>query len=594
MSNPIEKNSFVVYRRLLDYVRPHLWRFAIAVTGMVGYALTMAVASAIPYLTINGLSSKREIILDSDRIPHLPVALNVHFSATWLPLIIFAVIGLRSFFGYMVDYQMTNIGLRAVKKVREDLFAHLTRLSSDFYTQGRTGDFLSRITNDVSSIQAAVTDVLTDLIKQPLTVLFLLPPVVLWGGTSGVVAIAVFSVVAIPITIFGKSLRRTTKKMQERTGDITSFIGESLMGMAIVKAFNQENRMVEKFNSINKSVFDHYKKTVRVSILQRPLIEMMGALGAALAIGMSMNTFTPERFTSFLAALFLLYEPVKKISKVNNTIQQSVAAGQRIFEILDEVPSVRDLPGAVNFKEPVREIRYENLTFRYPTGPDIFTNFNLKIQAGEVVALVGQSGSGKSTLANLLPRFYDPAGGSISINGTDLRKMTLHSLRSMIAIVTQDTILFNGTVRENIAYADPAAPLEKVIAAAQAAQAHDFISAMPNGYDTNIGERGMNLSGGQRQRLSIARAILKDPPILVLDEATSNLDTHSEFEVQIALENLMRARTVLVIAHRLSTVKKANRIIVMREGKIAEEGTHDGLLKSGGLYKDLYDLQFKV
>ena len=207
---------------------------------------------------------------------------------------------------------------------------------------------------------------------------------------------------------------------------------------------------------------------------------------------------------------------------------------------------------------------------------------------------MGQSGSGKSTLANLLPRFYDPAGGSISINGTDLRKMTLHSLRSMIAIVTQDTILFNGTVRENIAYADPAAPLEKVIAAAQAAQAHDFISAMPNGYDTNIGERGMNLSGGQRQRLSIARAILKDPPILVLDEATSNLDTHSEFEVQIALENLMRARTVLVIAHRLSTVKKANRIIVMREGKIAEEGTHDGLLKSGGLYKDLYDLQFKV
>ncbi len=588
-----EKKALVIYARLLEYIRPHLWRFAIAVSGMVGYALTMALVSAIPYLTISGLSSKREIILNSDRIPNLPLALNIHFSAAWLPVIIFGVMGLRSLFGYIVDYQMTNIGLRAVKKVREDLFAHLTKLSSDFYSQGRTGDFLSRITNDVTSIQGAVTDVLTDLIKQPLTVLFLLPPVILWGGKSGIVAIAVFSVVAIPIAIFGKSLRRTTKKMQERTGDITSFIGESLMGMAIVKAFNQENRMIQKFNSINKSVFDHYKKTVRISILQRPFIEMMGALGAALAIGMSMNDFTPERFTSFIAALFLLYEPVKKISKVNNTIQQSVAAGQRIFEILDTVPSVRDLPGAVDFKEPVRQISYENLTFRYPTGPEIFKNFNFKIRAGEVVALVGQSGSGKSTLANLLPRFYDPASGSIKVNDTDLRKMTLHSLRAMIAIVTQDTVLFNGTVRENIAYADPSASSEAVIAAAQAAQAHDFISAMPNGYDTNIGERGMNLSGGQRQRISIARALLKNPPILILDEATSNLDTHSEFEVQVALENLMRARTVLVIAHRLSTVKKASRIIVLREGKIMEEGAHDALLKSGGLYKDLYDLQFR-
>lgn len=594
MSDKKETHSLVIYRRLLEYIRPHLWRFAIAIGGMVGYALTMALVSAIPYLTISGLSSKREIILNSDRIPNLPLALNFHFSAAWLPAIIFGMIALRSLFGYIVDYQMTNIGLRAVRKVREDLFAHLTRLSSDFYTQGRTGDFLSRITNDVTSIQGAVTDVLTDLIKQPLTVLFLLPPVILWGGKSGVVAITVFSIVAIPIAIFGKSLRRTTKKMQERTGDITSFIGESLMGMAIVKAFNQENRMIEKFNSINKNVFDFYKKTVRVSILQRPFIEMMGALGAALAIGMSMNTFTPERFTSFLAALFLLYEPVKKISKVNNTIQQSVAAGQRIFEILDEVPSVRDMPGAVEFNEPVREVSYENVTFRYPTGPEILSNFNLKAKAGEVLAIVGQSGSGKSTLVNLLPRFYDPAGGAVMVNGTDLRKMTLHSMRAMIAIVTQETILFNGTVRENIAYANPAASLEQVQAAAQAAQAHEFISALPLGYDTSIGERGMNLSGGQRQRVSIARALLKNPPILILDEATSNLDTQSEFEVQIALENLMKGRTVFVIAHRLSTVKKANRIIVMREGEIMEEGTHEGLLKSGGLYKDLYDLQFRA
>lgn len=589
-----EKNSMVIYRRLLEYIRPHLWRFGVAVVAMVGYALTMALASAIPYLTISGLSNKREVVLNSQTFPHVHLPIDIHFSVAWLPALIFGIIGLKSFFDYVLNYQMTNVGIRAIKKVREDLFAHLTKLSSDFYSSGRTGDFLSRITNDVSAIQGAVTDVLTDLVKQPITILCLLPPVFLWGGVGGLVAVAVFSVVAFPIVMLGKTLRRTTKKMQERTGEITSFIGESLMGMAIIKAFNQEKRMIDRFNTINKSVFDHYKKTIRVSIFQRPMIEMMGAAGAALAIGISIDKFTPERFTSFLVALFLLYEPVKKISKVNNTIQQSVAAGARIFEILDEVPSVRDVDGAVEFKESVKEISYSNLTFHYPTGPNIFSNFNLRIKAGEVVALVGQSGSGKSTLANLLPRFYDPSSGSIQINGTDIRKMTLQSLRALIAIVTQDTVLFSGTVRENIAYSDPNAPIEKVVAAAKAAQAHDFIMAAPHGYDTNIGERGMNLSGGQRQRLSIARALFKDPPILILDEATSNLDTHSESEVQIALENLMRGRTVLVIAHRLSTVKKANRILVLREGKIMEEGTHDALLQKRGLYKDLYDLQFSA
>ncbi len=594
MSNPIEKNSVVIYRRLLEYIRPHLWRFAIAVVCMVGYAITVALASAIPYLTISGLTNKREVILSSQVISHLPFEFDIRFDVFWLPILIFAIIGFKSFFDYVLNYQMTNVGIRAVRKVREDLFAHLTQLSSDFYSRGRTGDFLSRITNDVSAIQGGVTDVLTDLVKQPITVLFLLPPVFLWGGPSGLIAVGVFSIVALPIVILGKSLRRTTKKMQERTGEITAFIGESLMGMTIVKAFNQENRMIDKFNSINRTVFDHYKKTIRVTILQRPMIEMIGAAGAALAVGMSVDQFTPERFTSFLVALFLLYEPVKKISKVNNTIQQSVAAGQRIFEILDEVPSVRNLPGAVDFKEPVRGVVYDKISFKYQTGGEIFSDFSLSVKAGEVLAIVGQSGSGKSTLVNLLPRFYDPSAGSVRVNGTDLRNMTLKSLRDMIAIVTQDTILFNGTVRENIAYANPQASMAEVETAAKAAQAHTFISAMPQGYDTNIGDRGMNLSGGQRQRLSIARALLKNPPILILDEATSNLDTQSEFEVQIALENLMKGRTVFVIAHRLSTVKKANRIIVMRHGKVIEEGTHDVLLAKNGIYKDLYDLQFSA
>lgn len=594
MAEKKESHSFEIYRRLLEYIRPHLWRFGIAVVCMVGYAITVALASAIPYLTISGLTNKREVILSSQVISHLPFEFDIRFDVIWLPVLIFVIIGFKSFFDYVLNYQMTNVGIRAVRKVREDLFAHLTQLSSDFYSRGRTGDFLSRITNDVSAIQGGVTDVLTDLVKQPITVLCLLPPVFLWGGPSGLIAVGVFSVVALPIVILGRSLRRTTKKMQERTGEITAFIGESLMGMAIVKAFNQENRMIKKFNSINSTVFEHYKKTIRVTILQRPMIEMIGASGAALAVGMSVDQFTPERFTSFLVALFLLYEPVKKISKVNNTIQQSVAAGQRIFEILDEVPSVRDLPNAICFKEPVREVVYDKICFKYQTGGEIFSDFSLSVKAGEVLAIVGQSGSGKSTLVNLLPRFYDPSSGAVRVNGTDLKDMTLKSLRDMIAIVTQDTILFNGTVRENIAYANPQASMGEVETAAQAAQAHTFISAMPQGYDTNIGDRGMNLSGGQRQRLSIARALLKNPPILILDEATSNLDTQSESEVQIALENLMKGRTVFVIAHRLSTVKKANRIIVMRHGKVIEEGTHDVLLAKNGIYKDLYDLQFSA
>lgn len=590
----MKQSSIKIYTRLLAYVKPHLWRFWIAIACMVGYSITMSFASAIPYMTISGLSNKREVVINSESIPHLPFELNIHFPAIWIPILIFVIIGLRSLFDYILRYQMASVGIRTIRKVREDLYAHLTTLSSDFYSKGRTGDFLSRITNDVQSIQGAVTDVLTDLIKQPIVIIGLIPAVIMWGGPSGFIAVLIFPVVAIPIVILGKSLRRTTKVMQERTADITAFIGETLAGMHIVKAFNREQTEIEHFNKINKSVFDFFKKTIRVTIVQRPLIEVMAAGGAAMAIWYSIDTFSPERFTSFVASLFLLYEPMKKLSKVNSTIQQSIASGERIFEILDCEPTIQDRSNAYDFRDKIQTVGFDRVSFAYVEGDDVLKNISFEVKAGEVYAFVGASGAGKSTLVNLVPRFYDPRAGRIMFNGKDIREFTLKSLRDQIGIVSQDTILFNGTIRDNIAYGNPAASIEKVKAAAEAAHADHFIEELPNGYDTELGERGMKLSGGQRQRVAIARALLKNAPILILDEATSHLDTESEREVQKALENLMQGRTSFVIAHRLSTIQRANKIIVMHDGEIIQSGTNDDLLKAGGIYKKLYDLQFNL
>lgn len=596
-SRTVKKNqqsAFKIYKRLLRYVRPYLWRIGVAIFSMFGYAATVSLASAIPYLTISGFADKKEVIFSSQDIGHLPFDFDIRFAVIWLPMLIFGVLLFKNLFDYIVRYQMASVGIRAVKKVREDLYEHLTTLSSDFYAKGRTGDFLSRITNDVSQIQGAVTDVLADIIKQPIVILVMVPALLFWGGSSGLIAIAIFCLVALPITIIGKYLRKATKSMQERTADITSFIGETLSGMHIIKAFNQEHRAVQKFNEINKSVFDFFKRTIKLSIVQRPLIEVMGGFGAALAIWYSLGEFSAGQFTSFVTALFLLYEPVKKLSKVNSTIQQSIAAGSRIFEVLDEVPTVRDKEGATDFNETLKDVVFEDVSFAYNETTEVLHGVSFKINAGEVFALVGPSGAGKTTLVSFLPRLYDPTGGHITLNGKDISDMTLKSLRNQIAIVSQETVLFNGTIAENISYGRPDATAEEIKQAAIAAHANHFIRDFKDAYETEIGERGMNLSGGQRQRLSIARAILANRPILILDEATAHLDTESEREVQAAIENLMQGRTVFVIAHRLSTIKKADHIIVLEDGVMVQQGTSDSLLKDGGTYKRLYDLQFDL
>jgi len=585
-----------IYKRLLGYVKPYRWRLAIAFLCMLAFSMANALVSVALYIITKGFFQKNQVVVDN--VPYLskyfPELTSVALPMIWIPVILIGVFILRGFFDYISNYHMANVGILAVRKVRDDLYRHLVYLSHDFYAKGRTGDFLSRITNDVGQIQGAITDVITDLVKQPLVILFNIPFIFIWGGRYALIAILIFPLVAIPIVLLGKQLRKLTKKMQERTGDITSFIGETLSGAHIVKAFGREEGEIRRFEEINESVFKFFRKTIKITIIQRPLIEVIGAIGAAIAVWYGMQYLSPERFAAFFISLYICYEPLKKISKVNSTIQQSIAAGQRIFEVLDAQPTIRDKSDALAFSEAVREISYEHVGFYYELDKWVLKDIEVKAKQNEVIAFVGASGSGKTTLVSLLLRFYDPIEGAIKINGKDIRDLTIESLRGLIGIVSQETVLFNSTIRENIAYGRPDAKLDDVKRAAEIAYANHFIEALPQGYDTPLGDRGLKLSGGERQRIAIARALLKDPPILILDEATSHLDTQSEQEVQKALENLMKARTVFVIAHRLSTIQKADRILVMDKGKIVQQGTNEFLLRLGGMYKKLYDLQFNL
>ncbi len=581
-----------IYRRLLAYIKPYRARLATAILCMFLFSLANSLVSGAVYVVINGLYHKDRVVINN--IPHVPFFSEVSFPAFWIPFMIVFVFFLRGLFDYVSNYQMASVGIRAVRKIRDDLYQHLVGLSSDFYSRGRTGDFMSRILNDVGAIQGAVTDVIVDMIKQPLVILFNIPMVFIWGGPNAIYALLIFPLVAIPITLLGKNLRRSTKKMQERTADITAFIGETLTGIHVIKSFNQESRVIGKFQEINRGVFDFFKKTIRITIVQRPLIEIMGALGAGLAVWFGLKHLPPDRFVAFIGSLFIFYEPLKKISKVNSTIQQSIAVGTRIFEVLDAVPNIQDQPRALAFQGEIEEVSYEGVCFAYETGKPVLEDISFSVKRGDVLALVGTSGAGKTTFVNLLPRFYDPLRGAVHMNQRDIRELTLKSLRDLIGIVSQETVLFNGTVSENIAYGKPEASLEEIKRAAHAAYADYFIEALPQGYDTPLGERGLKLSGGQRQRIAIARALLKNPPILILDEATSHLDTESEREVQRAMENAMTGRTVFVIAHRLSTIQRADCILVLENGRIIQQGTSDSLLREGGTYKKLYDLQFNL
>lgn len=583
------------YRRLLAYVWPYRARLLIATLCMVGVSLTNALISATVYVTLNGLENRTRVIIDN--IPHASFLPRIEFQAAWIPLIIVGVFILHSLFDYLSKYQMAGVGIRAIRQIRDDLYSHLVKLDLGYYARGRTGDMISRILNDVGSIQGGITDVFVDLIQQPLTILFNIPMVFLWGGPYAFFAVLVFPLATVPIVYLGRRLRRITKRMQEHSSDITAAMGETLSGIQVVKAFNQEDYEINRFREINRSVFDFFKKSVKITAIQRPLIEVMGAIGTALAVWFALQHLPADRFGAFVGSLFIFYEPLKKISKVNSTVQQTVASGQRIFEILDIPPTMVETPGALSLDSEIFSVHYEQVSFFYEPEREVLSDIDFEIKKGEVLAIVGPSGSGKTTLVNLLLRFYDPQKGILRINGMDLKEISLRSLREHIGVVSQETVLFNASVRENIAYGRrEGRPYtdEEIRAAAEAAHAGSFIQDLPKGYDTLIGERGLKLSGGQRQRLAIARAILKNPPILILDEATSHLDAESEREVQRALEDLMEGRTVFVIAHRLATIQRATKILVLDEGRIVQMGTNESLLREGGVYKRLYNLQFNL
>jgi subfamily B ATP-binding cassette protein MsbA len=503
---------------------------------------------------------------------------------------------IRAFASFFSEYAFQKVGLSTVRDLRNQLYERLIFQSHRFFSERSTGEMVSRIVSDADAIQAAVSTRMGDLFQESITLFGLVVYVFFSNPELALISLVVAPALIYPVVHFGFRLRGTTHRSQERMADMATILEETIRGVRIVKAFTMEKFEIDRFREATRRHLSSNLKAQKIQALTSPVMELISGL-CIVALFLYAHrrivsgSLTVGQFISFLAAMAAMYQPIKKLNKVNLSVNTALSAAERVFRMLDVENEVEERPDAVALDAVGSGIRYENVTFAYGAEP-VLRAINLDIAPGEIVALVGSSGAGKSTLVNLLPRFYDVNSGRITINGRDVRDVTLKSVRALMGFVTQEVILFNDTVRNNIAYGRGDADERVVIAAAKAANAHEFISALPNGYDTFIGEAGVLLSGGQRQRLAIARALFKDPPILILDEATSALDTESERLVQQALTNLMRGRTTLVIAHRLSTVRSAHKIVVLDKGEIAEVGRHEELLARRGVYRKLYDLQF--
>ena len=569
-----------IFKRLLRLAKPHLYKFFIAMLCML---VVGATTSALAFLVKPALD---EIFLKKNAT-----------MLKWIPLGVILIYIVKGGCCYLQTILMNFIGQRVVTDLRADLYRKIQLQSLSFFTRNPTGTLMSRITNDVGYVQGAVSEAVTSLFKDSFTLVSLVFVIFYRDWQLALIAMCIFPLAVYPIAKFGQRMRQVATKMQITLGSLTTLLQEAISGARIVKAFGMEEYENKRFSVENERLFRMNLKAVSVNAISSPFMEFLGGIGIAAIVfygGYQVihGNSTPGTFFSFLTALIMLYEPVKHLTSVNNTIQQGIAGAERVFGLIDLEEEIKDRPAAKPLPRISRNIEIRDVSFRYEDAY-VLKNINITIQAGEVVAFVGMSGGGKTTLVNLIPRFYDVASGEIAIDGIDIRDATIESLRGQIAIVTQQTILFNDTVRNNIAYGDIVKTEEQIVAAAQAANAHDFIMRLPEGYDTLIGEQGTKLSGGERQRISIARALLKDAPILILDEATSSLDSEAEIEVQSALDNLMQGRTTLVIAHRLSTIRNADRIFVLVNGMIKEEGTHEHLLACEGEYCRLYNMQFR-
>lgn len=597
-------------KRLLRYLLPYLAYFIPSVLLLAGVGLLEAFRLLLigPILgrVLNPSTGSENILLFT--IPHthhtiyLQRFVPAHFHNAWT-IVAFAFVAstiLKGICDYSGTYLVNYAGFGLITELRNALYGAILRRSSAFFQRHSTGTLISTIVNDIERVQFAMSNVLAESLQQFFTFIFTVGVVVVLGGK-----LAWLLVLFVPFIIFssgkiGRRARTTTRKGQDKLADIQNILHETITGNRIVKAFSMESWEFARFRRAAQRLFRANLRSVAAASISSPLMDIIGSIALALLLLLGREqvvhgAMKPEIFVAFIIAVFKLYDPVRKFALFYNNFQQALGASSEIFKFMDVQDEVQEKRGAVTLPPFSKSVAFRDISFSYQTEEttrEVLHDISLEVKAGEILAVVGSSGAGKSTLVSLLPRFFDVTSGGIAVDGHDIRDVTLASLRSQVGVVTQETVLFNDTLRNNIAYGQPTVSQPDVESAARAALAHDFIMELAAGYDTVIGEKGVRLSGGERQRIAIARALLKNAPILVLDEATSALDSESESLVQSALQNLMTGRTVIVIAHRLSTVRRADRIVVLENGTIAEIGRHEELMQKAGIYRKLYDLQF--
>jgi len=613
------------YRRILGFGKPYTKHIIIAIISTFLFSLLngISVYLSIPLLdTLFQQSNKtieKVIVVEeknpSDLVPEWITEIINNVSITFhnyvfsgettdillkISMLIFLAFLGKSIFGYLQTYFLIYAQQGIIKNIRNISYQHLHKLPMSYFKNEKTGDLISRIINDSYIIQTAIPDVFISLFREPITILVftIIAVSISWK-------LFLFTLIILPISItiigwIGSLVRTQTSFLQKQIGKITSVLHETITGVKVVKAFGMEEYENKKFDTVTNDYFQTILKIMRIRNIASPSSELIAVtVGVVILyyggiLVLDDETLKASEFLGFLFAVFQMIPPMKQMATVNNKIQESIAAGDRIFEILDTNPSIQNVPNPTIAKNFNEKIEFNNVSFKYDDSDDlILDNISVEVKRGEIIALVGSSGAGKTTFVDLIPRFFDPLSGLILLDGTNIKEIEVRSLRSLMGIVTQETVLFNESVKSNIAYGLKSYPMDKISEAAKIANAHEFIENLPDGYDTIIGEQGTKLSGGQRQRLSIARALLKNPPIMIFDEATSALDSESEMLVQEAIERLMNERTTFVIAHRLSTIKNADKILVLDKGKIVQQGKHDELLKDiDGIYKKLYELQF--
>ncbi|MCB9210141.1 MAG: ABC transporter ATP-binding protein [Ignavibacteriales bacterium] len=615
------------YRRILTFVFPHWKHLIVAIvcsllySGLHGASVYLSIPlldtlfqqedSPAKAITQNHVTKNSESLIPdwiSEMVADVSDSFNRYIfegdtSDILLKiciLIIIAFLG-KSLFGYLEAYYLAYVQQGIIKSFRDKTYIHLHKLPMSYFKNERTGDLISRITNDVALIQNSFSAVFNSVFREPITIIVFMVIAVSISWKLFLVSLIILPVSVAIIGTIGVKLRKQTLRLQRQIGNITAVLQETITGVKIVKAFGMENYENQKFMSITKKYFKLALRKTRIQNISSPFTEFVAVLVGVVIIyygGLLVlveKSIKASEFLGFLFAIFQMIPPMKVMATVNNKIQESIAAGDRVFELLDTEPTIKNIKNPQSIKEFTSDIKFENVSFKYDgTDEIVLDNISVTVKKGEIIALVGSSGAGKTTFVDLIPRFYDPTSGKITIDGIDIKNYDIADLRKLMGIVTQETVLFNETVAKNIAYGLDNYPIDLIEEVAKIANAHNFITELPNGYNTIIGEQGTKLSGGQRQRLSISRALLKNPPVMIFDEATSALDNESEMLVQEAIERLMKERTTFVIAHRLSTIRNADRILVLDKGKIVQQGKHDELLKDeDGIYSKLYALQFR-